>query len=130
MKKFIFLLIGLLVSTSVIADDLENVLNKVYDKGSKTAEGYIKNLLDGPGDTEVSISAKNENKRKMANALVQKIAVECGFQFNQPIEKNLNTFFWEKNILKVKGMYVVALIDIIILEVTRNHKQINSFYKD
>ena len=75
-------------------------------------------------------SAKNENKRKMANALVRKIAVECGFQFNQPIEKNLNTFFWEKNILKVKGMYVVALIDIIILEVTRNHKQINSFYKD
>ena len=35
MKKFIFLLIGLLVSTSVIADDLENVLNKFMTKAPK-----------------------------------------------------------------------------------------------
>jgi len=75
MKKFIFLLIGLLVSTSVSADDLENVLNKVYDKGSKTAEGYLENLLDGPGDTEVSISAKNENKPTGTIMIVRPISV-------------------------------------------------------
>ena len=75
MKKFVFLLIGLLVSTSVVADDLENVLNKVYDKGSKTAEGYLENLLDGPGDTEVSISAKNENKPTGTIMIVRPLSV-------------------------------------------------------
>lgn len=75
MKKILFLLIGLLVSTSASADDLENVLNKVYDKGSKTAEGYLENLLDGPGDTEVSISAKNENKPTGTIMIVRPLSV-------------------------------------------------------
>ena len=75
MSAFLDLLIGLLVSTSVSADDLESVLNKVYDKGSKTAEGYIKNLLDGPGDTEVSISAKNENKPTGTIMIVRPLTV-------------------------------------------------------
>ena len=75
MKKFIFLLIGLLVSTSVNADDLDNILNKVYNKGSKTAEGYLENLFNGPGDTEVSISAKNENKPTGTIMIVRPLTV-------------------------------------------------------
>ena len=90
MKKFIFLLIGFLVSTSVIADDLENVLNKVYDKGSKTAEGYVENLLNGKGDTEVSISAKNENKPTGTIMVVRPLSVnESDLTFYQA---QLNSF--------------------------------------
>jgi hypothetical protein len=62
MKKFLILILTLFISTAVNADELKNVLNKVYDKGSKSAETYISNFLDGPGETEVSITTKNENK--------------------------------------------------------------------
>jgi len=44
------------------ADELKNVLNKVYELGSKSAENYIDNHLTGPGDTEVSIQLKKKNK--------------------------------------------------------------------
>ena len=74
-KKFLILFICAFITTSVSADDLENVLNKVYDKGSKTAEGYLENLLDGPGDTEVSISAKNENKPTGTIMIVRPLSV-------------------------------------------------------
>ena len=74
-KKFLILFICAFITTSVSADDLENVLNKVYDKGSKTTEGYIKNLLDGPGDTEVSISAKNENKPTGTIMIVRPLSI-------------------------------------------------------
>ena len=74
-KKFLILFICAFITTSVSADDLENVLNKVYDKGSKTTERYIKNLLDGPGDTEVSISAKNENKPTGTIMIVRPLSI-------------------------------------------------------
>ena len=50
------------INTSANANELENTINKIYNKNSKAAEGYISNLLSGPGDTEVSINFKNENK--------------------------------------------------------------------
>ena len=75
MKKIYFLLVFFLTSASVSADDLESVLNKVYNKSSKAAEGYIENLLDGPGDTEVSISAKNENKPTGTIMIVRPLSV-------------------------------------------------------
>tara|TARA_Y100000992_G_scaffold109204_1_gene71147 strand:+ start:104 stop:994 length:891 start_codon:yes stop_codon:yes gene_type:complete len=62
MKKLLILILIIFNPSLAFADDIESVLNKVYTKGSKVAEGYIQNLLDGQGDTEVSISAKNENK--------------------------------------------------------------------
>ena len=42
------------------ADSLEDVINKVYEKGENKLEGFIaEKLLDGPGDTEISINTKN-----------------------------------------------------------------------
>ena len=62
MKKILILTLSLLLTTSSNANELENTLNKVYDKGSDVAGNYISNLLDGPGDTEVSIGTKRNNK--------------------------------------------------------------------
>ena len=45
MKKFIFLLIGLLVSTSVNADDLDNILNKVYNDDYKKKKKKVKFII-------------------------------------------------------------------------------------
>ena len=63
MKKIIILFIALLISNASNANELENALNKAYDKGSEMAEGYLGNLLSGPGDTEVSIG-KQRNEKK------------------------------------------------------------------
>ena len=54
MKNFLVSLLILLIFNTSNANELENTLNKVYDKGSDVAESYISNLLDGPGDTECS----------------------------------------------------------------------------
>tara|TARA_B100001057_G_C22844999_1_gene948643 strand:+ start:1855 stop:2739 length:885 start_codon:yes stop_codon:yes gene_type:complete len=62
MKNCLTLLIILLFNTSLNAETLDKVINKVYNKSSEKAETYIKNFLNGPGETEVSISSKNENK--------------------------------------------------------------------
>ena len=62
MKKIFKIILALLVSTAASANELENTLNKVYGKGSKVAEGYISNLLSGPGETEVSIENKYGKK--------------------------------------------------------------------
>ena len=75
MRKILFLLVCFFIFTSVSADNLESVLNKVYNKSSKAAEGYIENLVDGPGDTEVSISAKNENKPTGTIMIVRPLTV-------------------------------------------------------
>ena len=63
MKKiFVNILALLFISMSVNANELESKINKVYDKGSDVAEGYISNFLDGPGDTEVSIEKKRNKE--------------------------------------------------------------------
>ncbi len=62
MKKILSIFITLFFATEIYADTLNDVINKVYDKGSEKAETYLQNVLDGPGETEVSISTKNENK--------------------------------------------------------------------
>ena len=62
MKKILTIFITLFFATEIHADTLNSVINKVYGKGSEKAETYIKNFLEGPGETEVSLSTKNENK--------------------------------------------------------------------
>ena len=61
-KNLLILIFTLFLSSAANADELENTLNKVYSKGSEVAEGYISNLLSGPGDTEVSIGLKEGDK--------------------------------------------------------------------
>ena len=62
MKTFLSFIIILFISSVANATELNSVLNKAYDKGSEMAEGYLGNLLAGPGDTEVSIG-KQRNKK-------------------------------------------------------------------
>ena len=62
MKKIILSIIAILFLTAANAIELESTLNKVYEKGSDVAESYISNILDGPGDTEVSLGKKRNNK--------------------------------------------------------------------
>jgi hypothetical protein len=45
MQKFLTFLLILLIFNTSNANELENTLNKVYDKGSDVAENYISNLL-------------------------------------------------------------------------------------
>jgi adhesin/invasin len=71
MKRILILLASLSMFIAANANELENTLNKVYEKGSETAEGYISNLLSGPGDTEVSIRKKNEQKTKSSIIIVR-----------------------------------------------------------
>ena len=63
MKKIFSTLLLFFLMSATNADELENVLNKVYDKGSETTKNYITNFLDGPGDTEVSIGQKRNKER-------------------------------------------------------------------
>ena len=76
MKKIIIIFISLFISSVANANELENTLNKVYDKGSDAAENYISNLLDGPGETEVSIGAKRNNKPTGSIMIVRPMSVE------------------------------------------------------
>ena len=76
MKKIFILFLALLVSTAANANELENTLNKAYEKGSKVAEGYISNLLSGPGDTEVSLGTKRNNKPTGSIMIVRPMSVE------------------------------------------------------
>ena len=56
MKRILSIFITLFFATEVYADTLNSVINKVYGKGSEKAETYLQNVLDGPGETEVSIT--------------------------------------------------------------------------
>jgi len=76
MKNFLASLLILLIFNTSNANELENTLNKVYDKGSDVAENYISNLLDGPGDTEVSIGKKRNNKPTGSIMIVRPMSVE------------------------------------------------------
>ncbi len=76
MKKILLIILSFFVFTSSsYSQDLEKVISQVYDKGSKSAEGYIENLLDGPGDTEVSITGKNENKPTGTIMIVRPLSI-------------------------------------------------------
>ena len=75
MKKFLIITFFTIYSITSYAEDLENIINKVYDKGSKSAESYIESLLDGPGDTEVSITSKNENKPTGTIMIVRPLSI-------------------------------------------------------
>ena len=70
----IFLLLFFIPASN--ANELENTLNKVYDKGSDVAESYISNFLNGAGDTEVSIGKKKNNKPTGSIMIVRPMIVE------------------------------------------------------
>ena len=70
----IFLLLFFIPASN--ANELENTLNKVYDKGSDVAESYISNFLNGAGDTEVSIGKKRNNKPTGSIMIVRPMIVE------------------------------------------------------
>ena len=90
MRRPLYLIILIMLSTQVSAENLNPILNKVYTKGSNVAEGYVENLLDGQGDTEVSISAKNENKPTGTIMVVRPLSVnESDLTFYQA---QLNSF--------------------------------------
>ena len=77
MKNILVSLLILLIASASNANELENTLNKVYDKGSKIAEGYISDLLSksGPGDTEVSFGTKSSNKPTGTIMIVRPLAI-------------------------------------------------------
>ena len=76
MKKILLSIIATLLFTAANANELENTLNKVYDKGSDAAENYISNLLDGPGETEVSLGKTRNNKPTGSIMIVRPMIVE------------------------------------------------------
>ena len=76
MKKiYIILILTLFTSAPLVANELANTLNKVYDKGSQVAEEYLTNILSGPGETEVSLSVKNENKPTGTIMIVRPLSI-------------------------------------------------------
>ena len=90
MRRALYLTILIMLTTQVSAENLNSILNKVYTKGSNVAEGYVENLLNGQGDTEVSISAKNENKPTGTIMVVRPLSVnESDLTFYQA---QLNSF--------------------------------------
>jgi len=65
------------LTSAVNADGLENVLNKVYDKGSKSAENFITNLIpEGLGDSEVSVNTKQDNKPTGSIMIVRPLDIQ------------------------------------------------------
>ena len=75
MKKIHILFLSLFLFATANANELENTLNKVYGKGADVAENYISNLLDGPGDTEVSLGKKRYNKATGSIMIVRPLSV-------------------------------------------------------
>ena len=77
MLKYLYIIfLGLFFITSSNANELENTLNKIYGKSSELAEGYIENLLSGPGDTEVSIGKKRNKKATGKITIVRPFSVD------------------------------------------------------
>ena len=55
---------------------MENVINKVYEKGEDKLEGFIaEKLFDGPGDTEISINTKKDGKPEYSIMIVRPISI-------------------------------------------------------
>lgn len=76
MKNTIYIFLCLFFISASNANELNNILNKTYDKSSKLAEDYIGNLLPaGPGDTEVSLGKKNGNKPTGTIMIVRPLTV-------------------------------------------------------
>ena len=78
MKKTLIILISLILFSPLNAESgTQKVLDNVYSKGSETVEKFIFNLLpDGPGDTEVSIQAKQDNKPTGSIMFVRPFSIE------------------------------------------------------
>ena len=76
MKRILILLFLAILPVAVYADSLENVINKVYEKGEDKLEGFIaEKLFDGPGDTEISINTKRDAKPEYSIMIVRPISI-------------------------------------------------------
>ena len=73
--KLVTLIVIFFPSVS-FADGIKDALNKVYQKSTKGAEGYINNLFSGPGETEVSIMEKNADKTEASIMLVRPLKIK------------------------------------------------------
>ena len=76
MRKILILLLLAIYPAASYADSLEDVINKVYEKGENKLEGFIaEKLLDGPGDTEISINTKKDVKPEYSIMIVRPINI-------------------------------------------------------
>ena len=75
-KIYILLFSSFLILLPANASELENIINKVYEKSSKSTESYLENLFSGPGDTEVSIMGKNGNKPEGSIMIVRPLKIQ------------------------------------------------------
>ena len=76
MKRILILLFLAIFPVAVYADSLENVINKVYEKGEDKLEGFIaEKLFNGPGDTEISINTKRDGKPEYSIMIVRPISI-------------------------------------------------------
>ena len=76
MKKILILLFLAVYPVALYADSLEDVINKVYEKGENKLEGFIaEKLFDGPGDTEISINTIKDGKPEYNIMIVRPINI-------------------------------------------------------
>ena len=76
MKKILILILTFFISNAVNAAELNDVLNKAYQEASKSAEGYISNLISGQGDTEVSILERNNENTEFSIMVVRPLEIK------------------------------------------------------
>ena len=76
MKKILILIFTFFISNAVNAAELNDVLNKAYQEVSKSAEGYISNLISGQGDTEVSILERNNENTEFSIMVVRPLEIK------------------------------------------------------
>ena len=76
MRKILILLFLAICPVAAYADSLEDVINKVYEKGENKLEGFIaEKLFNGPGDTEISINTKRDAKPEYSIMIVRPINI-------------------------------------------------------
>ena len=76
MRKILILLLLAIYPAASYADSLEDVINKVYEKGENKLEGFIaEKLFDGPGDTEISINTIKDGKPEYNIMIVRPINI-------------------------------------------------------
>ena len=74
MIKIILLIISILFSTSTLADTkLKSLKNLALDYSSGGAENFISNLIEGEGDTEISIDIRENYKPDFSILAVREI---------------------------------------------------------
>ena len=74
MIKIILLIISILFSTSALADTkLKSLKNLALDYSSGGAENFISNLIEGEGDTEISIDIRENYKPDFSILAVREI---------------------------------------------------------